>query len=438
MASESENIIKSLGKKALEGLSAENEEGEDDASEEGGKIKNKMKSKKRERSIRIAGTTARTGRDIVMTKLASIIEPMKEAFFVVKLHPEEFARAAWDLRLKELSQENGETESTKKRMRPSEIAMMSRVENKADLTRMPSASSVHASAVEKQAAVEPPQSGNIESVPNSAEVKGPSVVADADPGAMVVDNNVTTYAESKGADDVSVAVSQQTSAPGAIAVRINDAAPEVKLLLPNGKFERVPEETEEAETAVSGGLPVKTESIGDIVVIDTEDVDDTQECEHFETRQAFLNLCQGNHYQFDQLRRAKHTSLMVLYHLHNPDAPKFVPQCTACNDHILNGWRYHCETCDLDFCQRCYSMNGSKIHQAHSLRPVSVGGNAQQTQLTAEQLRERQLSIQLHLAVLQHSAACQLADCKTKNCPRMKVIYIFLFRDIIAHIKAYS
>jgi hypothetical protein len=30
---------------------------------------------------------------------------------------------------------------------------------------------------------------------------------------------------------------------------------------------------------------------------DTEDIDDVQENEHFDSRQAFLNLCQGNHYQ---------------------------------------------------------------------------------------------------------------------------------------------
>ena len=50
-------------------------------------------------------------------------------------------------------------------------------------------------------------------------------------------------------------------------------------------------------------------------VID-DDVDDL-DCEFLNNRQAFLNLCRGNHYQFDQLRRAKHTSMMVLWHLHN-------------------------------------------------------------------------------------------------------------------------
>lgn len=54
------------------------------------------------------------------------------------------------------------------------------------------------------------------------------------------------------------------------------------------------------------------------------------ENEFFDTRQAFLSLCQGNHYQFDTLRRAKHSSMMVVYHLHNPSAPAFASTCNTC------------------------------------------------------------------------------------------------------------
>lgn len=50
----------------------------------------------------------------------------------------------------------------------------------------------------------------------------------------------------------------------------------------------------------------------------TDEGNPDMESEFFDTRQAFLSLCQGNHYQFDTMRRAKHSSMMVLYHLHNP------------------------------------------------------------------------------------------------------------------------
>lgn len=152
---------------------------------------------------------------------------------------------------------------------------------------------------------------------------------------------------------------------------------------------------------------------------DTEDVDDVQECEHFETRQAFLNLCQGNHYQFDQLRRAKHSSMMVLYHLHNPDAPKFVHNCHLCHADILVGTRLHCETCDIDFCQTCMNMRGKAvIHPEHSLRPIQLANSAP-TQLTEEQRKERQRSVTLHMQLLQHTVNC--TECRSKNCMKMKV-----------------
>lgn len=46
----------------------------------------------------------------------------------------------------------------------------------------------------------------------------------------------------------------------------------------------------------------------------TIDVDPLIHNEIFETRQLFLNFCQSNHYQFDELRRAKHTTMMVSFY----------------------------------------------------------------------------------------------------------------------------
>ena len=63
---------------------------------------------------------------------------------------------------------------------------------------------------------------------------------------------------------------------------------------------------------------------------DIKEDGEVMESEFFDTRQAFLSLCQGNHFQFDSLRRAKHTTMMVLYHLNNPSEPAFVATCNVC------------------------------------------------------------------------------------------------------------
>ncbi|KAK1280820.1 Histone acetyltransferase HAC12 [Acorus gramineus] len=61
----------------------------------------------------------------------------------------------------------------------------------------------------------------------------------------------------------------------------------------------------------------------DTVHSDTEDGDETIRNTSVDHRPEFLDFCQSNYHQFDTIRRAKHSSLMILYILHHPEAPDF-------------------------------------------------------------------------------------------------------------------
>jgi E1A/CREB-binding protein len=157
-----------------------------------------------------------------------------------------------------------------------------------------------------------------------------------------------------------------------------------------------------------------------VVDDDTEDLD----CEFLNNRQAFLNLCRGNHYQFDELRRAKHTSMMVLWHLHNRDAPKFVQQCVSCNREILSGNRYHCNTCqDYDLCQDCFKdPNVNRGACTHTLQPIAVepDANKERSGLSEAERLQRQRNLMLHIQLIEHASRCQSKTCSSTNCAKMK------------------
>ncbi len=170
---------------------------------------------------------------------------------------------------------------------------------------------------------------------------------------------------------------------------------------------------------------VKSESKGmNIIDDDTEEISG----EIFDTRQDFLNLCKGNHYQFDAPRRAKHTSMMVLWHLHNKNAAKFVQSCIVCSREILSGVRYTCQTCtDVDLCADCYKKpNVSRGLCNHPLvaKPVetesSQSGSGSNSNLTADERRERKRNINLHIKLLEHASLCDSTNCTSSNCAKMK------------------
>eukprot|EP00878_Enallax_costatus_P007519 GHUV01007875.1.p1 GENE.GHUV01007875.1~~GHUV01007875.1.p1 ORF type:complete len:926 (+),score=290.96 GHUV01007875.1:200-2779(+) len=110
-------------------------------------------------------------------------------------------------------------------------------------------------------------------------------------------------------------------------------------------------------------------NLGDLARVDIppqqvqKDLDPDMGSEFFETRQAFLSLCQGNHYQFDSMRRAKHSSMMVLYHLHNPEAPAFSSTCNFCHVEIEPGTGMRCTVCsDFDMCKNCHAQGMRHEH----------------------------------------------------------------------------
>lgn len=154
---------------------------------------------------------------------------------------------------------------------------------------------------------------------------------------------------------------------------------------------------------------------------DTKDRDEILESEFFDTRQAFLSLCQGNHYQYDTLRRAKHSSMMVLYHLHNPTAPAFVTTCNKCHLDIETGHGWRCEVCpDYDVCNSCYQKDGC-IDHPHKLtnHPSTAERDAQNKE--ARQMRVLQLRKMLDLLV--HASQCRSPHCQYPNCRKVKGLF---------------
>jgi len=165
----------------------------------------------------------------------------------------------------------------------------------------------------------------------------------------------------------------------------------------------------------------------------TVDKDALQESEVLDSRQQFLNYCQTNHFQFDELRRAKHSTMMILFHLHNPNAPKFVQQCGACYREITCGTKFHCNQCsNFDLCGDCYRPVTTGLwaqrdarfshDRSHTFRPFNM--DKEKRAGSQRSREERARAIKMHLELLAHAATCPGAPvCTLNNCSRMKKLF---------------
>jgi E1A/CREB-binding protein len=80
-------------------------------------------------------------------------------------------------------------------------------------------------------------------------------------------------------------------------------------------------------------------------------------CHLTDGREEFLTLAEEKHLEFSTLRRAKFSSMVLLYELHMKDQEKFVYTSNMCSE--IMEMRYHCTICnDYDLCLKCFSQNG--------------------------------------------------------------------------------
>lgn len=101
----------------------------------------------------------------------------------------------------------------------------------------------------------------------------------------------------------------------------------------------------------------------DSVSCDTKDEDIILDNDFFEDRHTFLNFCEKNHYQFDTLRRAKHSSIMVLHHLHSLTVSTLRMTCSICHKKAVVEPSWICELCpEFDVCTSCYQEKGDLCH----------------------------------------------------------------------------
>jgi 2-hydroxy-3-keto-5-methylthiopentenyl-1-phosphate phosphatase len=63
--------------------------------------------------------------------------------------------------------------------------------------------------------------------------------------------------------------------------------------------------------SLQSGIEVVDSNVARKYIGSTVDIDPPMEKELFESRQQLLNYCQSRRYQFDELRRAKYTTMMV-------------------------------------------------------------------------------------------------------------------------------
>ena len=152
------------------------------------------------------------------------------------------------------------------------------------------------------------------------------------------------------------------------------------------------------------------------------DPDPAISCELMNGRDEFLNFARERHHEFSSLRRAKYSSMALLYELHNQNNEKFIFKCNKCSSPIET-MRYHCTVCDdFDLCIPCFDSKGGHEHKMDKLQCVASDkkeSNSADNKLS-NPAKPPKHSIETYLKAFMHAVYCRNANCTFLKCMQFK------------------
>ncbi|TKY50055.1 Histone acetyltransferase HAC1 [Spatholobus suberectus] len=181
--------------------------------------------------------------------------------------------------------------------------------------------------------------------------------------------------------------------------------------------------TADSHTSVNGDKHTLCQVLMDDILCDTKENDIILDNGLFDTRHNFLSFCQRNRFQFDSLRRAKYSSMMILYFLKNPTLLTVGTMCSiCCKDNVYQCY-WKCENCpEFIVCSACYNERGANCH-AHTLSQTC---STTQCPSGNQELKQKSVLMQELLDVIKHASQChstKTQPCTYRHCLQIKKLF---------------
>ncbi|XP_065216742.1 histone lysine acetyltransferase CREBBP-like [Planococcus citri] len=148
-----------------------------------------------------------------------------------------------------------------------------------------------------------------------------------------------------------------------------------------------------------------------------KDPDPLIACDLMDKSDAFLTMSRLRGYEFSTLRRAKFSSMAMLFEIHIRIQDNFVYNCDSCEKTAKT--RFHCTECDdFDLCIPCYTKEGHPHNMVKVDLDFDNGTSPSEIQASPGEVRVQ--SMERLICSLTHACQCRDENCRLSNCLRIK------------------